>query len=117
MRQPLVWIAIALAGGVIALGQPTMPPQVWLALIVGLIVAGLACARRGWLWAAWSYALAAWVLVGGLAAELERVAVPANHVARFLEARHIDTSIPLRWSGRLRSDPMRLPWGLRYEID
>jgi competence protein ComEC len=117
MRQPLVWIAAALAGGIIALGPRAVWPEVWAVLAIAAILAGLACVGRRWLWSAWGCALAAWLLVGGLAAELERIALPANQVARFLKEHPIDTSVPLRWSGRLRSDPVRLPWGLRYEID
>jgi len=29
----------------------------------------------------------------------------------------MDLSVPLRWRGRLREDPIALPWGHRYEID
>jgi len=29
----------------------------------------------------------------------------------------MDPSEPLRWRGRLREDPIALPWGMRYEID
>jgi competence protein ComEC len=34
-----------------------------------------------------------------------------------IAAGRIDTSVPLRWRGRLREDPTLLSWGRRYEID
>ena len=67
--------------------------------------------------AAWALALVAWVALGGLAIGVERAAVPANHVTRLISAGRLDTTEPLRWQGRLREDPMALPWGRRYEID
>jgi len=32
-------------------------------------------------------------------------------------AGRLDTAEPLRWQGRLRSDPMRFPWGRRFELE
>ena len=55
--------------------------------------------------------------LGGLAASIERADVPADHVERLIASGQLDTSVPLRWQGRLREDPMALPWGHRYEID
>ena len=52
-----------------------------------------------------------------LASNIERVSVPANHVTRLIATGRLDTSDPLRWRGRLREDPMALPWGRRYDID
>ena len=43
--------------------------------------------------------------------------MPANHVTRLIAAGRLDTNDTLRWRGRLRDDPMSLPWGRRYEID
>jgi competence protein ComEC len=65
---------------------------------------------------AWAIALLAWLAVGGFATSVERAAVPANHVTRLIAAGRIDTSEPLRWRGRLREDPLLMPWGRRYEI-
>src|SRR6202012_1492544 len=44
-------------------------------------------------------------------------AVSSNHVTRLIAANRIDLSEPLRWRGRLREDPLVMPWGRRYEID
>ncbi len=59
----------------------------------------------------------AWIALGALAIGVEHAAIPANHVSRLIANGAIDTSLPLRWRGRLREDPLTLPWGLRYEID
>jgi competence protein ComEC len=34
-----------------------------------------------------------------------------------IETGKLDATTALRWRGRLRSDPLQLPWGKRYEID
>jgi hypothetical protein len=66
---------------------------------------------------AWCCALVAWVAIGGLAVSVERAAIPANHIARLIAAGRVDTGVALRWRGRLREDPLTLPWGQRFEID
>ena len=72
---------------------------------------------RHWVTVAWACALFAWVAVGGLAVRVERATVPANHIARLIAAGRVDPGIALRWGGRLRDDPLTLPWGQRFEID
>jgi hypothetical protein len=44
-------------------------------------------------------------------------AVPANHVSQLIAAGQLETSEALCWRGRLRDDPIALPWVTRYEID
>ena len=63
------------------------------------------------------FALVAWISLGAFAAGIERAGIPANHVTRLIAQGHVDLSDPLRWRGRLREDPIVLPWGHRYEID
>ena len=46
-----------------------------------------------------------------------RASIPENHVTRLIAAKRLDLSEPLRWRGRLREDPLVLPWGRRFEID
>jgi competence protein ComEC len=65
----------------------------------------------------WCCGLVAWVAIGGLAAGVERAAIPANHIARLITAGRVDPGIALHWRGRLREDPLTLPWGQRFEID
>ena len=49
--------------------------------------------------------------------ESSKLSVPVNHVTRLIAANRIDLTEPLRWRGRLREDPLVMPWGRRYEID
>jgi competence protein ComEC len=73
--------------------------------------------RRAALLLAWLCGLVAWVALGALAAGIERASVPANQVTRLISAGQLDTSAALRWRGRLREDPLALPWGHRFELD
>ncbi|MGO9639855.1 MAG: ComEC/Rec2 family competence protein, partial [Candidatus Acidiferrales bacterium] len=121
MRLPSLYIAISLAGGILLAGIPTLQARagahVWLLLAVLCLVAGGLLAWRGRTWFAWAAAMGAFCSLGGAAATLERTAVPPDSVAVLVREGRIETSQPLRWVGRLRQDPVRLPWGLRYDLD
>jgi competence protein ComEC len=113
---PLLWIATALALG-IALASALPPaPVAWMAFAVAAVAGGWLLLRRRRLWAAWALALVAWCFVGVAVASCQRVAEPAIRADRMVGAGRIDLSEPLRWWGRLREDPLRLPWGYRYVV-
>ena len=124
MKLPSLSIVAAFAGGILLAGvvlthsPAQFAARLWFALaVVCLGVGAVALARRsGSVWFAWSIVLAAWLALGAAAATLERAAVPANLASRLVDAGQLDSTEPLRWTGRLRQDPVRLPWGLRYEI-
>jgi len=120
MRLPALWMVSAFAAGILLGGIPAaseLSLRTMLATGVAGIVIGFVLAWRGWVRAAWAMGLAIWVALGALAVRLERSDVPANHVTRLIEQSALDGSEPLRWRGRLRSDPVRLPWGYRIEIE
>ncbi len=124
MKLPIAWVAAAFATGILlaearpfALGLHLSKPSTAAGVVIAAIAVGGVLAWRNRNAAAWTCALLAWCALGTLAAGLERASVPANHVTRLIAAGKLDTSIPLRWQGRLRSDPMMFPWGRRYEID
>lgn len=117
MKLPALWIAAAFAAGIGLASRWQASPRVWCVAAAVAVTAGTILVWRKRTTFAWCLALIAWVALGGLAIGVERAAVPANHIARLLSSNAIDTSVPLRWRGRLREDPLRLPWGLRYEID
>jgi len=117
MRLPALWLTVAFAAGILLGLADGVIPGVWIAAVLAAVFAGFAFARRGWLLPAWIAALMAWAALGGFAASLERAGVPANHVTRLVSSGRLDISEPLRWRGRLRSDPVLLPWGFRTEID
>jgi competence protein ComEC len=51
------------------------------------------------------------------ASKLERASISPNLGSSLIERGKIDAETPLRWQGCLRSDPLQLPWGVRYEIE
>ena len=117
MRLPALWIALAFAAGILVSMREPMPALPLIAAgIFAIALAALAAYRR-WLAAAWVLALAVWLALGALAATLERASLPLDHVTRLLAAGRLETSDALRWRGRLRADPLRMPWGYRYELD
>jgi competence protein ComEC len=117
MKLPALWIVAAFAAGIgIAARRPG-----WLSLcVVGAVAAILVSGVFAWrqrVAIAWGVALLAWFAIGATAANVERASVPSNHVSKLIADGRLDPSEPLRWRGRLREDPMALPWGQRYEID
>jgi competence protein ComEC len=117
MKLPLLWIVAAFASGVEIEKWSPGPLRLWVAVaVLSLVAAGLFIWWRR-LAAAWVLALVAWLAIGVVALAIERAAVPPNHVARLIAAGRLDTAEPLRWQGRLREDPMNLPWGRRYEMN
>ncbi|HEY0702365.1 MAG TPA: DNA internalization-related competence protein ComEC/Rec2 [Candidatus Acidoferrales bacterium] len=117
MKLPAVWIFAAFASGVgIAMRWPASP-KVWIAAAVLAIACGAVLLWRGHATPAWTCALLAWASLGGFAGHVERLAVPHNQITRVLSEKQVDLATPYRWRGRLRDDPMTLPWGQRFEID
>ncbi len=117
MKLPVVWIVAALAAGIALAGPQPVRPVVWLAVAVGVVLASLGLLRGGREQAAWFVGLFAWVFLGAAALRLEQSAKPANHISTLLAEGRLDASEALRWRGRLREDPVRLPWGFRYDVD
>jgi competence protein ComEC len=121
MKLPTLWIAAAFVAGIGGSSRWAASPKIWFAAAsIAILLAGILLWRR-LVAAAWVLALICWAALGALAFGVERSAVPANHVTRLISpasgALPLDTSEPLRWRGRLREDPMILPWGHRYEIE
>jgi competence protein ComEC len=117
MKLPAVWIFAAFAFGVGIVVRWPASPKVWIAASMIAITCGLLFLWRNHTIPALTFALLAWAALGGLAYHTERSAVPRNQVTRVLTEKQIDLSTPFRWLGRLREDPMTLPWGQRFEID
>ncbi|HXN71119.1 MAG TPA: DNA internalization-related competence protein ComEC/Rec2 [Candidatus Acidoferrales bacterium] len=117
MKLPALWIAAAFAAGIGIASRWQTSPKIWCAVAAVAIIAGVILTWQKRSVFAWCLALVAWIALGGFAIAVERAAVPANHISRLISSGAMDTTVPLRWRGRLREDPLRLPWGLRYEID
>jgi len=122
MKLPALWILAAFAAGIGAAKRWPGSLELWavvaaLGILGGAILVAGFLSWRGSVAGAWFFALLAWAAIGGLAASVERATVPANHIARLIAAGRVDPGIALRWRGRLREDPLTLPWGQRFEID
>jgi competence protein ComEC len=117
MKLPALWIAAAFAAGIALVMRWPHQPSTYAAAAGLAIIAGGVFVWRRVLYASAICALAAWIALGSLAFGIEQAAVPANHVTRLIAANRIDLTEPLRWRGRLREDPLVMPWGRRYEID
>ena len=125
MRLPAVAIAASFAGGLVLGSQSffasrfTFPPGLR-ALLLGallLLLAGAWLAQKNHLRAAAAAALVFWSALGAISACVASQPLPAEHVLALIEARRLDLATPLRWQGRLRDAPRRLPWGQGLEVD
>lgn len=125
MKLPALWMLAAFAAGIGIAERWPGSLRLWLAAALIAMLLGVALtiffgagfARRHFVTFAWVCALAAWLALGGLARSVELAGIPSNHITRLISADKIDTSVALRWRGRLREDPLALPWGERYQID
>jgi competence protein ComEC len=125
MRIPAVALAVAFAGGIllgrqIPFGLPNSP-QLILSLFFGIIflllLAGLLLACRGKLAPAATLSLLCWTGLGVLAMVLASRPLSPEHILSRIAAGQLDLKTPLRWYGRLRDEPSRLPWGYGIELD
>ena len=125
MRLPAVAIAALFACGAV-LGQAQ-----WFAqrtsshvfLLIGfvavaiLICAGIFLAGIARLFPAASASALSWLVLGLLGAGIGNQPRTADYVLSLVEVGRLDFKTPLRWHGRLRDEPARLPWGYGYEIE
>lgn len=121
MKLPALWLAMAFAAGVLASSpvgshDPAPTRMLILAAVIAIGIAAVALGCKQ-LPVAWIATLAGWTALGALAGNLQRDAVLPTHVTQLIAAGKLDTSDTLRWRGRLRNEPIELPWGYRYEID
>lgn len=117
MKLPALWlVAVFVLGIAFASRFPASLNAPLFVAILAILVGAILCWRKR-LQAAWILALLAWASLGSFAANIEKASVPSDHVTRLIAAGRLDTSIPLRWRGRLREDPLALPWGHRFELD
>jgi competence protein ComEC len=125
MRLPAVAIAAFFACGVVLGEAPwfaeRVSSQVYLAIgfaSTGLLIcAGIVLARIGRLFPALILSAISWIILGALGAGIANQPRPADYVLSLVDAGHVDLKTPLRWHGRLRDEPARLPWGYGYEIE
>ncbi len=120
MKLPSLWPVGFFAGGILLFSQfgvrAHFSPLVFLLSVAGLLIAAFVLLRLDQVWAAMILSAAIWTCLGFAALGLERASVPGNLASALIENGKLDGSAALRWRGRLRSDPMAVPWGTRYEI-
>ena len=121
MKLPSLFPVSLFAGGIllsIELKNFAFPsPRFFILAASVLLLTGYILLRQNWILAAVFFAAGAWLALGMVAAKLERASVSTNLANTLIESGKLDAETALRWRGRLRSDPLQLPWGMRYEID
>lgn len=121
MKLPALLIAVSVAAGVLA--APLIAAHAKHSSAF-LFAATLSCIALGFFSLllrrtnlAWSLGLLVWFFLGASAAQIERMTIPANQVTNLISEGKLELQQPLRWRGILHADPLRLPWGIRYDID
>lgn len=120
MKFPALAIVFLFATGILVGGlfAPTLPHATGAILAASFLLLALGVALlRKHVALAWIASLLAWCLLGAAAIHIERLHVPSDQVTRLVTENRLELAEPLRWRGQLRSDPLRLPWGIRYDID
>jgi hypothetical protein len=62
-------------------------------------------------------AMLCWFSLGTAAICIEEQPRAAGHILSFVDAGKINLKSPLRFYGRLRGEPEKLPWGTGYDIE
>ncbi len=121
MKLPSLFPVALFAGGIllsIELKNFALPsPRFYILAAFALLLIGYVLLRQNWILTAALFAAGAWLSLGVAASNLERASVPPNLASTLIDSGKLDAETALRWRGRLRSDPLQLPWGMRYEID
>jgi len=121
MKLPSLFPVVFFAGGILLSIElknfALLSPRNFIFAALLLLLFGYIVLRRNWILPAALFAAGAWLLLGISAANLERASVPPNLASTLIESGNLDSGTALRWRGRLRGDPLQLPWGTRYEIN
>ena len=120
MKLPSLCPVVCFAGGILLSGtlanRVHVPPGILILVAAFLLLPAFLLLRSRWILTAAIFGAAAWLCLGFTAANLERAAVSPNLASTLIETGKLDGSAALHWRGRLRGDPLQLPWGTRYEI-
>ena len=121
MKLPSLFPVCLFAGGIllsIELKKSVLlTPRFFIFAALLFLLFGHIAFRRKWILTAAMFAAGAWLSLGIAASNLERASVPPNLASTLIESGKLDAGTALRWRGRLRSDPLQVPWGVRYEIN
>ena len=121
MKLPSLWPAVFFAGGILLSGKLAgfgHGAPIWFVITPALVLLpAFLFLHYNLIRTAALFGACVWLSLGFAASKLESTAVPRNLVSTMIDSGKLDSSVPLRWRGRLRTDPLRLPWGTRYEIE
>jgi len=121
MKLPSLFPVAFFAGGILLSIElkksALLSPRIIVIAAILFLLFGYIALRQDLILAAALFAAGAWLSLGMAASHLERASVPPNLAASLIESGKLESETALRWRGRLRGDPLRLPWGMRYEID
>src|SRR5882672_6633547 len=121
MKLPSLFPVALFAGGILLSTElkkfASLSPRICIFAALLFLLFGYIVLRRNWILPAALFAAGVWVLLGVSASNLERASVPPNLASTLIESGKLDAGTALRWRGLLRSDPLQLPWGTRYEIN
>ena len=115
MKAPALWLLSSFAIG-ISLARLHPPAGAVVGIACGLLALAFACWSLRADRLAVAFAMLAWIALGSFAAAIPNRIAPANRVTSLVSEGALDLSQPLRWRGVLRSDPLHLPWGWRFEM-
>ena len=113
-------IAVAFSGGILLGRELHLSRSVFgisFLVVFFLLIAALLFASKAKLWTAAIFSLMGWVCLGAIGMSIASRPLPAKHVLRRLAAGELELKTPLRWYGRLREEPARLPWGVGLEMN
>ncbi len=121
MKLPSLFPVALFAGGILLSIElkkfALLSPRFLILAALLFLLFGTIALRRNWVLPAAIFAAGAWLSLGMVASNLERTSIPSNLACTLIESGKLDAGTALRWRGRLRSDPLPLPWGTRYEIN
>jgi len=125
MRLPAVAIAAAFACGILLGLHPAIARSaasfvllfLSCAVIAVLIFIGICFTKFGRLYLAAIASLFSWIVLGFLGVCVAEQPRDPNHVISLVERGRLPQKTPLRWHGKMRDEPTRLPWGYGYEIE
>jgi competence protein ComEC len=125
MRLPAVTIAAAFTCGIVLGMHPAVARNTSSHILLSsffisigvLVLTGIILVRIGRVSLASVASILSWVLLGFLGACIAEQPRDADHAISLLEQGRLPLKTPLRWHGRLRDEPARLPWGYGHEIE
>src|SRR5579864_4640523 len=121
MKLPSLFPVAFFAGGILLSIElkksALLSPRIIVIAAILFLLFGYISLRQNWILAAALFGAGAWLSLGMAASHLERASVPSNLASTLIESGKLDAETALRWRGRLRGDPLQLPWGMRYEIN